>query len=101
MTPEHQFNKIIEHLEQLQNLTLELNTNLQDISQTHTELSHPDSEIHPDITQGISDMHSILSEKMNHTEQMVQNILHPDRIDHLSNFMNVLNDALTPPDGEE
>ena len=101
MTPEEQLNKILGHLEELQNLTIDLHSNISDLSVAHSELSHPSSDVHPDLANDIGVMHSILSAKMDHTETMVQNLLHPDRINHLTNFMSVMNDALNPPPEEE
>lgn len=94
MTPEEQINQIIGHLSELQDATLELQNNINNLSDVHMNMKESDSGIHEDITNQIGDMHSILSQKMSHTEQMVTNLLHPDTMDQITNFINVMNDAM-------
>ena len=101
MTPEEQLNKILEHLSGLHDTTLELNNSIEELSSIHSDMQTSDTDIHNDVVNQITDMHSSISTHMTHTEQMVANLLHPDRIDHLTNFMKVMDQAMNPNIEEE
>lgn len=94
MTPEHQLIQIFGHLQDLQYSTLDLDEKIKKLSELHTELPVSDSQIDNQLPQNLSEIQTVLSSKMDHTEQMIQNMLHPDRIDQIVNFMKVMNDAM-------
>ena len=94
MTPDQQLNKIIEHLSSLEDVTLELNNSIVELSSLHSSLQSSDNTNHQDVAIQVSDIHSTLSDHMVHTEQMVTNLLHPDRFEHLTYFMKVMDDAM-------
>ena len=52
-------------------------------------LGAPESDMHPDVVQNVTDMHSIIATKMAHTENMVSSLLDTQRIEHLTNFINL------------
>ena len=89
MTPEDKINKLFSHLNELQDITNELNINVQNLSIVHGNLSAPESDMHPDVVQNVTDMHSIIATKMAHTENMVSSLLDSQRIEHLTNFINL------------
>lgn len=101
MTPEQQLNKIMEHLSGLEDVALELNNSITDLSSLHSSLQSSDESIHEDVVTQVGDIHSTLSDHMSHTEQMVTNLLHPERFEHLVNFMKVMDDAMNPVSEEE
>ena len=94
MNPEDQLNKIIEHLSELQDATLSLNDSIKELSDMHQEMQSPESGTHEDIVKDIENIRSNLSDKMAHTEQMVSNLLDPNRMDQLTIFMKAMDDAM-------
>ena len=94
MTPEDKLNKIINELEKLQDSTLDLNDKIKELSYNHSNLSSSDSDLHEDIVSVVGDIHQNLSYHMNHAEQMVSNILHPQRLDHIANTITLVHNIM-------
>lgn len=100
MTPEEQLNKIIEHLSEIESATIDLSNSIADLSSVHSSFVGTESEIHEDIVNQVTDIHSSISDHMSQTEEMVTNLLHPDRLEQLSNFMQVMDKAMNTKVGE-
>lgn len=100
MTPEEQLNKIIEHLSEIEDATLDLNNSIAELSSLHSSFVGTETEAHDDVINQIGDIQSSLSNHMSHTEEMVANLLHPDRIEQLTNFMQVMEKAMNNKVGE-
>lgn len=97
MKPEDQLNEILMHLEDLQNSAADMQKNILDLAINYDSLheSTPENtEVHPELKSTFDTMKDVLSEKMMHTENMVNNALDQKRIADISNFMMVLQKAM-------
>lgn len=101
MTPQQQLMEIFAHIQSLENSTSELSDRINSLSQLHSELPTSDSEINTEFPQNVNEMHTVLSNKMTHTEQMIENMLHPERMNQLVNFMVVMHDAVNHVEEED
>lgn len=98
MTPEEQLAEIFKHLEDLQNSVIDMHGNLSGIHDSYGEMKSHTSEqmeVHPDLDVSMNNIKDMLEQKMKHTETMIQNAFDPVRIDHITNFMDIMNKAMT------
>ena len=79
MSTENEINKIFENLLELENITLDLNKSIEELSESHSNLQSSGTESHDELIANLSEMQSSLSTSMSHTEELIANILHPDR----------------------
>jgi predicted nucleic acid-binding Zn-ribbon protein len=97
MKPEDQLNMIMEHFASLQDDIKNLETKTIDLNDAHNQLKHsnPDSEqSHPELKGHVEQLRSTIDQRMENTQKMIESALHPDRMVHIQNFMDVMQQTL-------
>lgn len=97
MKPEDQLKEIMMHLEDLQNSASDMQNNISNLVTSYDSLheSTPENtEVHTELKYTLDNMKDVLSEKMSHTENMVNTALDQKRIHDISNFMLILQKAM-------